>query len=145
MLVLDDFCLFLLQDEKCFEPVQICLARPKIGLNFSAPPKLFVPAQKLNLLYENHLMVWHKKFGTGTICKSVFGIAQKIWSSINILVRNTICIHNPIVQNHNMYYTNFTYYLVWSQIVLEQTRNVFSLLMLSPSVRPKHFSYTFWT
>ena len=24
---------------------------------------------------------WHKKFGTGTICKSVFGMAQKIWTS----------------------------------------------------------------
>ena len=43
--------------------------------------KQFVLAQKLNLIYENHLLVWHKKFGTGTICKSVFGMAQKIWTS----------------------------------------------------------------
>ena len=42
--------------------------------------KGFVPAQKLNLLCENHRLVWHKKwvkFGTGTICKSVFDMAQK--------------------------------------------------------------------
>ena len=57
----------------------------KIGLNFSAPPKSFVLAQKLNLLYENHLMVWHKKFGTGTICKSVFGMAQKFRPAQNVL------------------------------------------------------------
>ena len=66
-------------------PVQIFWARPKIELKFSAPPKSFGPAQKLNLLYENHLLVWHKKFGTGTLCKSVFGMAQKIWSSQNVL------------------------------------------------------------
>jgi hypothetical protein len=40
-----------------------------------------VSAQKLKLLYENHLLVWHKKIGTGVICKSVFGMAQKIWTS----------------------------------------------------------------
>ena len=55
---LGDFCLALLQDPKCFVPVQIFWARPKIELNFSAPPKSFVLAQKLNLLYENHLLVW---------------------------------------------------------------------------------------
>ena len=62
-------------DAKCFVLVQIFLARPKIGLNSSA--KSFVPAQKLNLPYENHFMVWYKKFGTGTICKLVFGMASK--------------------------------------------------------------------
>ena len=43
----------------------------------------------LNLLYENHLMVWHKTFGTVTICKSVFGMAQNIWSQIG-LVQNVL-------------------------------------------------------
>ena len=33
-----------------------------------------MPAQKLNLQYENHLLVWHKKFGTGTIYQPVFGM-----------------------------------------------------------------------
>ena len=28
-----------------------------------------MPAQKLNLLKANHLLVRHKKIGTGTICK----------------------------------------------------------------------------
>ena len=74
-------CLVLLQVPKCFVPVQIFWTRPKIELNFSAFPKSFVPVKKLNLLYENHLLVWHKKFGTGTIYKSVFVMAQKIWTS----------------------------------------------------------------
>ena len=47
-------------------------------LSFSAPPKSIVLAQKLNLLlYENDFLVWLKKFGTGTICKSVLSMAQK--------------------------------------------------------------------
>jgi len=58
-------------------PVQIFWARPKIESNFSAPPKSFVPVQKLNMKiifwsgtkclglaqYVNHFLVWHKKFG----------------------------------------------------------------------------------
>ena len=33
--------------------------------------------QKPNLLNVNHLLVWHNKFGTGTICKSIFGLMLK--------------------------------------------------------------------
>ena len=61
------------------------LGHPKIELNFSAPPKSFLQAQKLNLLYENHFLFWHKTFGTGTIFKSVFGLAQKFGPAQNIL------------------------------------------------------------
>ena len=43
--------------------------------------KIFVLTLKLNLLNANHLLVRDKKFGTGAICKSVFGMAQKIWTS----------------------------------------------------------------
>ena len=42
---------------------------------------MFVLAQKQNLLNGNHLFVWYNKFGTGTIYKSIFGLAQKIWTS----------------------------------------------------------------
>ena len=76
--------LVLLQDPKYFLLLQIFEARPKIELNFSAPPKSFVLAQKLNLLYENHLLVWHKKFGTGTICKSFFGMQKKFEPAQNV-------------------------------------------------------------
>ena len=55
------------------------LGQTKNGIAFSADPKILVRAQKLNLIDENHLLVWHKKFGTSTICKSIFGLAQKIW------------------------------------------------------------------
>ena len=44
---------------KCFEPVQ----------KFSASSKTFVPPQKPILLNANYLLVWHKMFVTGTICK----------------------------------------------------------------------------
>ena len=40
-----------------------------------------IPAQKLNILNGNHLLVCHKKFGTGTVCKSIFGLWHKIWTS----------------------------------------------------------------
>ena len=36
-----------------------------------------IPAQK----HGNHLLVCHKKFGTGTVCKSIFGLWHKIWTS----------------------------------------------------------------
>ena len=40
-------------------------------------------AQKLNLLNANHLLVWHKKFGTCTIYQSI--VAQKVYPAQNIL------------------------------------------------------------
>ena len=43
--------------------------------------KHFVLAQKPILLNANHLFVWHKMFVTATICKYIFGLAQKIWTS----------------------------------------------------------------
>ena len=67
----------LCTNPKCFVPVQIIWTRPKIELSFSAPPKSIILAQKLNLLYENDILVWHKNFETGTIYKSVLFIAQK--------------------------------------------------------------------
>jgi hypothetical protein len=45
------------------------LSQPKNLTAFSASSKTFVPAQKPILLNANHLIVWHKMFVTGTICK----------------------------------------------------------------------------
>ena len=45
------------------------LSQPKNLIAFSASLKTFVPAQKPILLIINHLLVWHKIFVTGTICK----------------------------------------------------------------------------
>jgi hypothetical protein len=44
-----------------------------------ASTKTFLQAQKPNLMNGNHLLVWHKIFGTGTKCISTFtfGLAQK--------------------------------------------------------------------
>ena len=58
---------------------------------------LFVLALKQNLLNANQLLVWEKKFGTWAICKSVFGMAQKIGPGQNVLgpVKGQgISIHN---------------------------------------------------
>ena len=41
----------------------------------------FLLTHKLNLLNGNHLLVWRKNFRSGTTCKSIFGLAQKIWTS----------------------------------------------------------------
>ena len=38
-----------------------------------------MPAQKPIFLNANHLFVWHKMFLTATICKEIFGLAQKIY------------------------------------------------------------------
>ena len=53
------------------------LSQPKNLTAFSASSKTFVPAQKPILLNANHLFVWHKMFVTATICKYIFGLAQK--------------------------------------------------------------------
>ena len=45
------------------------LSHSKNLIAFSASSKTFVPAQKPILLNANHLLVWHKMFVTGTICK----------------------------------------------------------------------------
>ena len=55
-------------------------SKPKNLTAFSASSKTFVPAQKPILLNANHLFVWHKMFVTATICKTIFGLAQKIWT-----------------------------------------------------------------
>ena len=59
------------------------LSQAKNLIVFSASSTTFVPAQKQNLLNENHLLVWGKMFGTGTICILIFGLALalKIWTS----------------------------------------------------------------
>jgi hypothetical protein len=57
------------------------LGHSKNLIAFSASSKTFVPAQKPILLNANHLLVWHKMFVTGTICKKNFGLTQKIWTS----------------------------------------------------------------
>ena len=57
------------------------LSQPKNLTAFSASSKTFVPSQKPILLNANHLLVWHKMFVTGTICKQIFGPTQKIWTS----------------------------------------------------------------
>ena len=57
------------------------------GPNFLSQPKnltsskTFVPTQKSILLNANHLFVSHKMFVTATICKQIFGLAQKFWTS----------------------------------------------------------------
>ena len=66
---------------KMFCASPIFCARPNIWIVFSATSNSFVPVQKLNFLNGNHLLVSHKKFGTGTIWKSIFGLAQSIWTS----------------------------------------------------------------
>jgi hypothetical protein len=57
------------------------LSQPKNLNAFSASSKTFVPAQKPILLNANHLFVWHKMFVTATLCKYIFGLAQKIWTN----------------------------------------------------------------
>ena len=75
----------ILQDPKCFEPVQMFCARPKIELPLVPLQKIFVLALKLNLLNTNHLFVWHKRFGTGTICKSILFLHKKFGPAQTIL------------------------------------------------------------
>ena len=53
------------QVPKCFVPVQILWASPKIWLH----SKTFLLAQKTILLNAKYLFVWHKMFVTATICK----------------------------------------------------------------------------
>ena len=57
------------------------LSQPKNLTAFSASSKTFVPVQKTILLNANHLFVWHKMFVTSSVCKQIFGLAQKIWTS----------------------------------------------------------------
>ena len=57
---------------------QNVLCRSKNLIPFSVSSNTFVPAQKPNLLNANHLLVWHKMFGIGTKCISIFGLAQNI-------------------------------------------------------------------
>jgi hypothetical protein len=57
---------------------QNVLCQSEILIISSASSKTFVPAQKQNLLNGNHLLVWHKMFGTGTKCMYIFGLAQNI-------------------------------------------------------------------
>ena len=58
-----------------FTGPKICCAGPNVLsqsknlIAFSASSKTFVPAQKPILLNANHLLVWHKMFVTGKICK----------------------------------------------------------------------------
>ena len=63
----------------CAGPNILC--QPKNLTEFSASSKTSVPAQKPILLNANRLFVWHKIFVTATICKYIFGMAQKIWTS----------------------------------------------------------------
>ena len=63
---------------KMFCPSPNLLSQPKNLTAFSASSKTFVPAQKPILLNANHLFVRHKMFVTATICKYIFGLAQKI-------------------------------------------------------------------
>ena len=81
----DDFMKYLLMPCPSTGPKLFCagpnfLCKVKNLIAFSASSKTFVPAQKLNLLNENHLLVWHKMFVTSAICISSFDIL-KIWTS----------------------------------------------------------------
>ena len=66
---------------KMFCAVPNFLSQPKNLTAFSASLKILVPAQNPMLLNANHLFVLHKMFVTATICKWIFGQAQKIWTS----------------------------------------------------------------
>ena len=66
----------------CAGPNILC--QPKNLTAFSASSKTFVLAQKTILLTANHLFVWHKMFETATICKYIFGLAQKSWISTKL-------------------------------------------------------------
>ena len=44
-----------------------------------------MPAQKLNLLKANHLLVRHKKIGTGTICKKRLSYHKTFETVQNVL------------------------------------------------------------
>ena len=57
------------------------LSVPKNLTAFSASLKTFEPAHKPILLNANHLFVWHKMFVTAKICKLIFGLAKKNWTS----------------------------------------------------------------
>ena len=59
------------------------LCQTKNWIAFSATPKDFVLVLKLNLLNINHLLFWHKRFVTGTICKSILFWQKKNWTSTN--------------------------------------------------------------
>ena len=61
------------------------LSQPKNSTAFSVSSKPFVPPQKLILLNANHLFVWQKMFVTATMCKHIFGLAQKFGPAQNIL------------------------------------------------------------
>ena len=65
---------------KRFVPAQNVLG-PLKGQGISASSKPLVLVQKTILLNADHLFVWHKMFVTATICKQIFGLAQKIWTS----------------------------------------------------------------
>ena len=58
------------------------LNQSKNLIAFRASSKTFVREQKPNLLNGNHLLVRHKKFGTCTMWRTVFGITQKNWTSL---------------------------------------------------------------
>ena len=71
-----NYCLVLLQASKSFVPVQMFWARPKIELNL-------VLLQFFLCWHKNQILVYHNKFGTSTICKSIFGLIQKVWTIAN--------------------------------------------------------------
>ena len=94
-------CLVLLQVPKTFVTVQIFWARPKVWLHLVTLQKLLCwhkngiysmkiifwcgsrclwPAQ-----YVCQVLVWHKKFGTGTICKSILFWKKQIGPAQTIL------------------------------------------------------------
>ena len=84
-------------------------SRPKI--EFSAAPKDFVTAQKLNLPNANHLLVWHKKFGTVTIALALakkFGPAQNILRSVEgqgiriTAMISSQCIVAKVVESYSL-------------------------------------------
>ena len=80
------------------------LCKTKDWIAFNATPKNFVLALKVNLLNTNHLLVWHKKFGMGTISKKIlvwhkkFGPAQTILGHVAVegqgmtFVKTWICL-----------------------------------------------------
>ena len=77
---IEAFCLVLLQAPKCFVPVQIFWAEPKIELHL-------VLLQKSNFLNRNHLLVWHKKFGPA---QNILGPVEGRGICLPILIQSAL-------------------------------------------------------
>ena len=63
-------------------------------------------------LSANYLLLWYKKFGSCTICKSIFGLQQNIWTTQDILgpVEGRGIIYNFVIFPQKSDYNRFFVY-----------------------------------